>query len=829
MFVRAIVSTVLLLSPAAVASASPPQRSTTSPRPSIPKPGKPCPPLRSQTKKSHNRRPAHLQHTFPLFVSEKTKGKPPARQELQKTLVATPARQRATLYFQLAKLDWSRSQKLASQARKSPSLQARVKALRRQSARTLYTIMKNYPRFSKNCEVYFLLGRCLSSLGKAKAALHVYRVFLQRFGKKYPSCPYAPHAYLAFGDYYFNKGQVRTALTSYQNVLKYPNNSVYNYALYKAGWSYFNLVQYRKALRTFAKVSQRTLTTKKTHPRIHKQQQRMYNFLLRREALRDLVLSYSYVGSTQQALPFFTKASSPSHALAMLKQLGRQYQDQGKFASALTVYQTLERKASSDENKLRFQLKQLQMAQRMSSMKQVMQLAKSVAQRVQRSQTKPGNRTVLQTTKQRICCELRSLAQQRHYESQKTRSNRTLRHAAMLYKLYLSTCPTTQDSYTYHFWLGAIHFRLRQYNQAGQHYTSSFQLKKVGKVAENAAYNAVIAYRTNTDKANKQARSLPAKTPKRQSLLAFQRAYKACKQFLQRFPSSEYAPHVRYIYAQMLYRKSRFIQALPHLFRLVRKHPKHPIASNAARLILDIYNIQKKWKKLQQAAIFFSQTTHLGNQPFKKEIHQVVQQSTYKICQVQMHSQSFAEAGKCFSDVTKKFPRSRWADKALFNAALSYQRAKKDNLALQARILLTRHYPHSPLSAPSLWAVASYYSMQKNHLLASRYFGMYVYRYRQARRTLQAMLFQATHLEASGSTNQAMQVYKRLLSSARWRTGSPRRFVAVYFHVAKHQKKQKKYKLYAAMMKRFLNKRWGTPRQRRYARKEYRWALRQKP
>ncbi len=826
MFFRVIVSTMLLLSSTAVASASPPQRSTTSPRPSIPKPGKPCPPITSQTK-PHNRRPANPQQTFPLFIPERTKGKPPTRQNLEKALVAKPVRQRASLYFQLAKLDWSRSQKLSLQAGKSPSLQARVKALRRQSARTLYTLMKNYPTFSKNCEVYFLLGRCLSSLGRTKVALHVYRTFLQRFGKKYPSCPYVPHAYLAFGDYYFHKGQVRTALTSYQHVLMYPNNSVYNYALYKAGWAYFNLLKYRKALRAFAKVSQRSLTARKTHPRIPKQQQRMHNALLRRATLRDLVLSYSYVGSTKQALPFFTKASSPSHALAMLKQLGRQYQDQGKFASALAVYQTLEKKASSDENKLRFQIKQLQMAQRMSSMKQVIQLAKDIAQRVQRSQFSFGNKIVRQTTKQRICCELRNMARQRHHESKKTRSSQTLRYAATLYKLYLNTCPTTKDSYTYHFWLGAIHFQLRQYKQAGQHYTSSFQLKKVGKEAENAAYNAAIAYSTST--VQKQAQSLPAKTPKRHSPLAFQRAHKACKQFLQSFPSSGYAPHVRYIYAQILYRKNRFTQALPHLFRLVRKHPKHPMASNAARLILDIYNIQKKWKKLQQAAILFSQTTHLGNQPFQEEIHQVVQQSTYKICQIQMRSQSFAKAGKCFADVTKKFPRSRWADKALFNAALSYQRAKKDNLALQVRILLTRHYPHSPLSAPSLWAVARYYSMQKNHLLASRYFGMYVYRYRQARHALQAMLFQATHLEASGSTNKAMQVYKTLLSSERWRTKSPRKFVAVYFHVAKHQKKQKKYKLYAAMMKRFLNKHWGSSRQRRYARKEYRWALRQKP
>ena len=84
------------------------------------------------------------------------------------------------------------------------------------------------------------------------------REFFHRLIKDYPNSKYIPDAYLSFAEYYFDKGEMDNALKFYEKVEQFPKSSVYPYAVYKKGWCYINLGDYKTALETFVGVVRMT-------------------------------------------------------------------------------------------------------------------------------------------------------------------------------------------------------------------------------------------------------------------------------------------------------------------------------------------------------------------------------------------------------------------------------------------------------------------------------------------------------------------------------------------------------------------------------------------
>ena len=103
-------------------------------------------------------------------------------------------------------------------------------------------------------EVLFKLAYLLTSVKKEDQA----REFFLRLIKDYPNSKYIPDAYLSFAEFYFDKGEMDNALKFYEKVEQFPKSSVYPYAVYKKGWCYINLGDYKTALETFVGVVRMT-------------------------------------------------------------------------------------------------------------------------------------------------------------------------------------------------------------------------------------------------------------------------------------------------------------------------------------------------------------------------------------------------------------------------------------------------------------------------------------------------------------------------------------------------------------------------------------------
>ena len=88
----------------------------------------------------------------------------------------------------------------------------------------------------------------------SQLGIGAYRALIER----YPKSRYVPDAWMAFGEYYFNKanksdraGNLARALEAYRKAAEYQESSVYGYALYKQAWVHYNLGQWSEALELF--------------------------------------------------------------------------------------------------------------------------------------------------------------------------------------------------------------------------------------------------------------------------------------------------------------------------------------------------------------------------------------------------------------------------------------------------------------------------------------------------------------------------------------------------------------------------------------------------
>ena len=159
-----------------------------------------------------------------------------------------------------------------------------------------YIAATKFKKYERMDEVLFKLAYLLTSVKKEDQA----REFFLRLIKDYPNSKYIPDAYLSFAEFYFDKAEMDAALKFYEKVEQFPKASVYPYAVYKKGWCYVNLGDYKTALETFVGVV-RMVQEHKANVNPHQAK------ALEKEAKKDIVKAYSHVGGPDKAWEFFQR------------------------------------------------------------------------------------------------------------------------------------------------------------------------------------------------------------------------------------------------------------------------------------------------------------------------------------------------------------------------------------------------------------------------------------------------------------------------------------------------------------------------------------------
>ncbi|HEY3355705.1 MAG TPA: tetratricopeptide repeat protein [Polyangia bacterium] len=193
-----------------------------------------------------------------------------------------------------------------------------------------------FQRYARRDEALFTLAYTLQAEQQLPDARRVY----QRLIKDFPASRFIPDAYLAFGDYYFEQGDMVSARRFYDKVAQFPLARVHAYALYKRAWCAFNLHDVDAAIAGFGAVREPAAAR---HPTA-----------LERDARLTLAQAWAQARGPAGAFEHF-RGVDAALAPAMLDRLATAYADRGRFAWSTQVYEELARRAPGSEARCRWQ------------------------------------------------------------------------------------------------------------------------------------------------------------------------------------------------------------------------------------------------------------------------------------------------------------------------------------------------------------------------------------------------------------------------------------------------------------------------------------------
>ncbi|HYH99843.1 tetratricopeptide repeat protein [Hyalangium sp.] len=598
-------------------------------------------------------------------------------------------------------------------------------------------IVQQYPNFERTDEVLFFLGQFLMEDGQNSKALVAYKRLVQ----KYPKSKYLPDAWLAFGEYYFNnsKGkrpELERALEAYKRAAEFTESQIYAYALYKQGWCHFNMGDYQAAKDKFKTV---VLYGELAGAAAERDGGKSGKSGLVREARADYVRTYARDGDVMQAKDDFSKvATKPEDRFAMMRQLANLYYGDGKDREAAITYNALIKEKPLSPESPGFQAKivdcVLRMGNKDRTVAQVRRLVK-ITKEVEASGIikEDKDKRLLDEANELAERTLSNLAVTWHNEARKTRDEETFRYADNIYGDYLTLFPENPKAYDMRFfWAELLNDNLNNFEKASVNYTlvvlqdakvmdakddkGTPKPGKPGKWLTNAAYNAVLAYDEVVKAAEEKGTLKPPDISDMKKKVAIPEPRKglleACERYLKYLPKGDKRVEISFKAANIYYRYNHFDEAVKRFSDIALNHPDHKFENGekagevAANLVLDSYNLQKDFAKVNEWARKFYANDKLAQGKFREDLSKLIEQSSFALVAQLEEKKQFAKAAEAYLNFVKDFPQTTIADQALYNASVDYFKAKQLDKAIEVRQNLISRYSRSRFVPDSIYANA---------------------------------------------------------------------------------------------------------------------------
>lgn len=452
---------------------------------------------------------------------------------------------------------------------------------------------KDWPKLD---QVLAQLASSLLVLNKEDQA----RGYLKRLVNELPKSAFIPHAYLAFGESFFERKDVASALTYYAKVTEYPGSSVYGHALYKKAWVFYNLRDFGQAQSAFLQVLEYANGPNAACAAGTKD--------LAEAAKKDLVRSYAQVGLPEKAWPLFSRVGKQD-APEMLDQLAELYNAQGKFRESNTTYRQLIKidPALAKLCGIRTAILKNTLSDTGSrALPEVVKELKQLSAVYAKIKSTPDlAKSAVDECRDHTAGMLRELATVWHKEAQRTGVIATYVSARDLYEEYLRHFPSEKDVYMMRYWYAELLFKLgtldtvpasHWYCDAAPVYTEVVKVDPQGPKLNEAAYAAVIAWKncldldeTSTPVRGKTEADIYTPKPIPETQQKMLAAFDTYIQFVKK--SSELAT-IKYRKARIYYDYNHHDEALPLFRDLAQNHQDSELAVYSANLALEIMVIK---------------------------------------------------------------------------------------------------------------------------------------------------------------------------------------------------------------------------------------------
>lgn len=760
--------------------------------------------------------------------------------QLEKLIAGSPAgdSKRAEYLFNLSEMHWDKSKYYELQAfekqnecydledqkreREAANCERSMQRMLDESERLkasaveLYAdIYRNYPDFKDRDKVLFYLGTNLQELDRGDEAREVFKRLIQ----ENPDTQYVPNVLLSFGEHYYNEDDVENALRAYQQAAQYKDSEVYGYARYKEAWSYYNMDRHDKALQIFIEVIEHA----EKHP------EHATSGGLIKQARKDIVRTYAHVGNPRRAVAFLKDIEGEEQDetwQALAERLAIHYSDMGKPRDSTNMYRQLLNLNKTSVKTIDYQYEIVRNqtainAYHEDSVRELVALLRLVqyAEKGEFDDTEQFDYPQMRT---RVDSLVREWTTQYHREAQKTKNDNIYAMAYYLYKEYLDTYPDSEEAYTMNFFYGELLYKLQQWELAAEAYEKVLKIDPEGKYTEEAVYAAVLAYfkivDTSEEQANLNESSIAqvdddddeddeekeVEIPEPQEMPELHVDFvNALKRYIKHAPEGEKIVDVKYNLARTYYDFNHLEEAKDMFKDIAYNHGEHRLAVIAANLHLDTINLLQDFDGLHDEVREYLEKQPIDDAEFMETVASLDIQIRFKICTVHDDNEEWGEAANCFVQFYRDYPEAdEYVDKALYNAALDFERMRDLGKAIKVRVFLLQATPDSPLAPITLYNIGGNYHALAVYSQAAQFYELFVKNFPDHEKAEEALANASEFRYGLGDYERAIQDYEYYIE--RFGKESPERAAISHFQIARIYERQEDGQKALEQYERFL-------------------------
>ncbi|MCC6808424.1 MAG: tetratricopeptide repeat protein [Deltaproteobacteria bacterium] len=578
-------------------------------------------------------------------------------------------------------------------------------------------LIANFPKYRLLDGAHYLLGYCLGEQGREEQAVEVYQKLVTGF----ESSRFVVEAWTRIGEYYFDSGQLERAIEAYGRVLDYKTSVFYDKALYKLAWTHYRLDHFDEAVKRFAE-----LVDDDEAKRANKK-----GSDLRGEALRYMAVSFSEEGwgSLARAKRFFDDLGGRTWAAEVYALLGEAYFDQSKYQEAIAALELALTAAPEAASAPRYQDKIVTAYERMrdfdgaASAREV--LAQNYSPGTPWYKANSSRVDVLATARELSEKSLMAAAVFHHRQAQAFKDAQKFDHAkdayaaaAVMYERYLMRFASTKNRYEITYYLADCFYYSLQFARAAAMYSIVRDDPSDDRYRELSAYSAVLASERQVQLLEQQG-TLAAQPALKSSERADRPAKRldipaekmalvdAVDGYVAVTKPNEKSPSIAFKAAELLYAYDHFEEARGRFQCIVDNFVGHEVARFSANLIIESYLTEKNWDAVEEfsVAMIGKPMVGAGKPGFVEEMKKFKLGAIFKKAEELETKSKFELSAAEYIRVVDENPTGEFADKALNNAAVNYEKARRFESATRLYERITREYPNSALADAALFRV----------------------------------------------------------------------------------------------------------------------------
>ncbi len=608
-------------------------------------------------------------------------------------------------------------------------------------------VLQEFPDYPRLDEVLFRLGSGLLEADEGAQAVS----YLQRLVSSYPNSRYLPDAYLALGDFFFDQQMTSAARDNYENVLNHESYRNFDYAVYKLGWTHFNMGEHRESADRFKQV----IEASEGH--------QAWGFL-QTQAANDLMLALAELpGGWIEARDYFTNLRDIDYAYEQLDRMAGYLEIQGKDEDAIAVYDWFLQERPNHRNVPSWMDAVARSLREVDFEGYEERVNQAVAYLHPDSMWSQHNREEERARRNAdlfVESNLARLANHYHRQAQRQEDVESYATAADYYQQFIDWFPEHPASFDMTFFLGEIYlYALEDYERAAAQYQMVVDLYNgdnipseaneddVEALVRDSAYNIVVAYNelvrmhhpesVLVDMAERagedpeltvqsvdELSGEDGETPpiERQDLLRWEEGFvRASDQFSEMYPNDDITPTVDYVAAEVYRSRGHYDNCIPRYESIIQNAPQHRYASFAGNSLLEANYRLERWDEVEKWARHLLENEIFDVTPEDSLTSAIAYAINERAINL-MEDEQFDDAADDLLRLAAEFPESHLAPGALFNAAAIFERGDRVNRAVEVYLQVVDDYPSSDQAPEALFVLGLIHEARTDFARAADFF-----------------------------------------------------------------------------------------------------------